>query len=472
VFKLLATAAKSFYALSNGNGYDAVAAKNRRQAPTGILKSEDGENNPTERRKLLSAGRDINRNFALAAWMIRRHLDYVSTFNFQAKTGDPSLDDQLERLVRWWSNPYNCDVTGRFSLQKMIRMAEMRRVIDGDVFLLKLRDGTLQAIEGDRVRTPDGGLPDNLNKSQLTHGVRTAEDGTPEAYCICRRSRTSDAGNTGSAFEFERLVAARNIYHFAYYDRFDQVRGISPLAPAFNTLRDVYEGFDYALAKLKVSQLFGLVFYREKDDAVGEVATSDDGTGYEVDFGKGPALLDLEPGDKAEFLESKTPSAEFQSFTQSMISVALKALDIPYSFYAENFTNYSGARQALLQYELSAKIKRHDLIQMLDHLTNWRINLWIQDGVLPDAGYRWDWVPQGISWIDPLKEVNANIAAIQAGLTTRTRVLRQQGEDFYDTADEMADEVAYLVQKKLPVQLPPVATLQEVEAGNAQPVQS
>ena len=74
-----------------------------------------------------------------------------------------------------------------------------------------------------------------------------------------------------------------------------------------------------------------------------------------------------DPGDRAEFLESKSPSTEFQAFSQVMVSVALKALDIPYSFYAENFTNYSGARQALLQYEQSAKIKRMDLQALLDH---------------------------------------------------------------------------------------------------------
>jgi len=448
VFKQAITAvAKSLYRFANGNGYDAVASKNRRQAPTGILRSEDGENNPAERRKLLSAGRDINRNFSLAAWMIRRHLDYVSTFNFQAKTGDTALDDSLERLMRWWSNPYNCDVTSRFSLSKMIRLLEMRRVIDGDIFILKLRDGTLQVVEGDRVRTPDGGgLPENLNQSMLTHGVVTDNNGAPLSYCVCSRAKATDSGTAGGNFKYERLVSARNMYHFAYLDRFDQVRGVSPLAPAFNTLRDVYEGFDYALAKLKVSQLFSLAIYRDKETALGEVSTSsEDGSGYEVDFGRGPAMLDLDPGDRAEFLESKTPSTEFREFTQSMISVALKALDIPYSFYAENFTNYSGSRQALLQYELSAKIKRQDVIQLLDHLTNWRIKLWIQDGQLPaDANYRWDWIPQGVSWIDPMKEVSANLAAIGGRLTTRTRVLREQGIDFYEMADETKAEEDYL----------------------------
>ena len=124
-----------------GSTYDAVHAKNKRQAPTGILRSEDSELPPTERRKLLSATRTLHRNFSVAAWMIRKHLDYVSTFSFQARTGDGDLDDSLERLVRWWSQPVNFDVTGRFGLQRFTRLAEMRRTVDGDMGVLKLSRG-------------------------------------------------------------------------------------------------------------------------------------------------------------------------------------------------------------------------------------------------------------------------------------------------------------------------------------------
>jgi hypothetical protein len=53
-----------------------------------------------------------------------------------------------------------------------------------------------------------------------------------------------------------------------------------------------------------------------------------------------------------------------------MIQTALKGLDIPYSFFDEAHTNYSGARQALLQYEQSADVKRHDV--RLSHLTSSR----------------------------------------------------------------------------------------------------
>jgi hypothetical protein len=81
-------------------GYDPVESKNRRQAPTGRLRSEDKELLPHQRRRLTSASRDIHRNFTIAAWAIRKHLDYVSTFSFQSRTGSADLDGRIGRIVR------------------------------------------------------------------------------------------------------------------------------------------------------------------------------------------------------------------------------------------------------------------------------------------------------------------------------------------------------------------------------------
>ena len=202
----------------------------------------------------------------------------------------------------------------------MARQNEARRVIDGDMGFLKIAPpfpsndrGKLQAIEGDRVKTPTQDLPRGFDPKQWTNGVKLSTSGAAQAYAIHKR--------VGSGMKLDRIVPARNICWHGFYDRFDQARGISPVTAALNSLQDVYEGFDYALAKVKISQMFGLVFYRDAIDAVDGVGTGTTPTidtdgdgeadsGYEVDFGRGPVQIDLEPGDKAEFLEAKTPATE------------------------------------------------------------------------------------------------------------------------------------------------------------------
>jgi len=436
------------------HSYDAVTSKGKRRAAPAMLRSEDRELSPDERRKLISLQRDVQRNFAIAAWAIRQHLNYITTFSFQAKTGNEALDDRLESLVNDnWSKAENCDIAARHPLRRIVRLAEARRCVDNDCGLLKLSSGHIQAIEGDRIKSPLG------FDRNIVHGVQVNDAGRALAYAVCRR------GDAANSFIFERMVPAKNLYLHAHYDRFDAVRGVSPLTAGLNTLRDVYEGFDLALAKLKCSQLFGLSIYR--DAAEGFATEGDEDSGYSVDFGKGPILLELEPGSRAEFLESKSPAIEQQQFFQLMIQIALKSLDIPYSFFAENYTNYSGARQAFLQYEQAADVKRADIRDMLDHLTAWRLGLYIQDGELPGVRpeqLRWEWVHRGLPWLDPLKEIQAEIQAIDAGLDNPEDIAQRHGKNFYENIDKIAACRQYAASKG--VNLSTISTVTITEDKN------
>jgi len=432
--------------------YDgATTSKNQRKAASSTLSSEDAKLTASKRKVLQGAARDLSRNFSVAAWAIRKHLDFVAAFKFQSRTGDDGLDREIERLMTWWQRPENCDVAGRHGLPRLLRLAEERRTVDGDVFLMKLTGqrvrGKIQAIESDRVVDPrrDTGRPSGEN---WVHGVSVNDAGRALGYAVHKRTRG------GRGLEMDRVVPARNVIHHGFYDRFDQVRGVSPLAPAVNAFRDVYEAADYALAKAKVSQMFGLVFYREAIDAAGTLDNSTDP--YEVDFGSGPVLLDLEPGDKAEFLESKTPSSEFQSFSQLMISLALKSLDIPFSFFDESFTNFYGSRGALLHYQKSCEAKRADVKDVLRKLTAWRMSLWIDDGVLslPSgvslSDLNWEWIPAGLAWWDPAKEIRGDVEAINAGLRTRSEIRAEKyGDDWIDVVDQLARERVALKERGL-----------------------
>jgi capsid protein len=422
-------------------GYDAASSVKRRRAPVRTSTySEDDELNATNRKRLVATTRDLTRNFAPVGWMIRKHLDYVSTFKFQSRSRVPEFDARLEALFDWWTRPEKCDAAGRHSLYRMIRLVEQCRTVDGDAFLLKLNNGTLQAIEADRVLDPGTDV-----SGRWVHGVDVDAAGRALRYAVHRR------GSLGR-MELDQVVDARDVLACGYYDRIDQVRGISRLASAVNAYQDIYESVEYALAKAKVSQLFGLVTYRERADALGDIAANDvDSARYDVNFGSGPFHLDLDDGDKAEVLESRTPSTEFQAFMQTMIAAALKSLDIPYSFYDESHTNYSGARQAMLQYEQSVRAKRRELQDLLDSITVWKLRQWVASGLidLPAdvADVRdlaWEWVPMGLPWIDPLKEVQAEAAAVAAGLASRQQIMAARRLDFYETADQLAAEQAYL----------------------------
>ena len=120
------------------SGYDAVKSNGKRKPAPTVLKSEDYELKGQDRHAMLGTTRDLARNFVLVAWAIRKHLDYVSMFDFQSRTGDSALDVQIETLMTNWQRPQNCDAAGRHNFSRMLRLFESCRTKDGDVFALKL----------------------------------------------------------------------------------------------------------------------------------------------------------------------------------------------------------------------------------------------------------------------------------------------------------------------------------------------
>lgn len=470
----------------DGGGYDALETKGRRKPPPGRITREDNLLNHGRRTKLTASSQDLVRNFSIAGWMIRRHLDYVSLFDFHSRCATDKglrkrfdvevlkqLDDDIETLMRQDSIASRFDVGQRCHREKFFRLAEMRRTVDGDLGIVKVNVGTgqLQGIESDLIRNPTDadlrgeGYQDG-KENEWVAGVRTGPGGAAKTYAVHRR------GRGGAGYTFDRFVPRSNLIHYGYFSRFagDQTRGVSPITSALNNFRDVYGAFDLALAKMKVSQLFALAIFSNATDAAGAIDLDEEddegGRKYNVDFGAGPVHLELDGADRAEFLESKTPSTEMQSFSHLVIAVGLKALDIPYSFYDESHTNFFGSRAAWLHYERSCVDKRDDQIQMRSNYTLWKLRLAIMQGrlTLPAgltlADVVTEWVPRGMPWWDPAKEIRGDKEAVGAGFDNPERICKRTGMgDVYDniratcrvmaearkiSREELGDEYAFV----------------------------
>jgi capsid protein len=466
-----------------GLGYDATEDKGRRKSPVPLLRSEDDELPIYRRNQIQSTARDIRRNFAIAAWAIRCHLNYLTRFRFRPMTGDKALDARVAELIQWSGKAANFDAAGRHSLRRYTRLIEAGRTVDGDHLTVLLGNARVQGIEGDRIRTPMSygrDVPplstDTLKRTKA--GVVTDDFGKPIAFCVNKRGPQYRVGpdliNPANAFTFERLVSARNCIHLGYFDRLDQTRGVSPLAAALNTFRDTYEGFDYALAQAKVSQLFALMIKRNSVKAMEEFGQADGPSEYEkqIDFNRGPVMLDLDPADSAEFLQSNNPGANWQAFMSMVIMASLRSLDIPYSLYDEAHANLSAHRGAWLQYDQACDEKREDLREFLDRWTAWRLGILIYQGVLQlppgiePQQLRWHWVARKVPWTDHLKETLASQRDVETGIASTPGVAESMGLDAYEIADQQADYLAYRAMLHLPPLGPSAPIPPEMQSGD------
>ena len=118
--------------------YDATKTTGRRRAPSTSVVAEHVMLPDSKRKKLLATVQDQQRNASAAAWMIRRHLDYVSKFRFQFRTGKDALDKVVNRLFHWHAQPRNFDIAARFGREEMFRMFEAEKVTAGDAGMIKL----------------------------------------------------------------------------------------------------------------------------------------------------------------------------------------------------------------------------------------------------------------------------------------------------------------------------------------------
>jgi len=473
-------------------GYDAINTKGRRNAIAVSSRTEDRELNSSDRKILTSNAEDQRRNIALCRWMINKHLDFVTKFSIQVRTGDDELNVKVERLLKWWSRPKNCDVGKRHSFQGMIRILEALAVTTGDSAISKLSSGKLQGIEGTRIATPSrGDIPESVAKAKaagrLTLGVIHDAASAAISYVVNRRVR--------DGLEYEATLNASQVEFYGFFDRWDQVRGISPIAAALNIMRDLYEGFEYALMKAKFHAFFGVAIMsdgsieddyfrqdeiRDKDTDGDDDVDTDDAPRYEFQLKPG-LKLELDNGDKIDTIESKTPSNEFQNYSVLMIQIALLALDIPLTFFDSRKSSFSASRADMSLYMESVHRKREALHEVILNIVYWKLGQWTRttgdDGkplvVLPEGktirDIEIDIISTGVPWIDPMKEVAAGAKEIAIGVNSRTRYCRERGRDFWTIKDELAAEEKALVDAGVTVEVatPGALTTRDEEgAGN------
>lgn len=418
-------------------GYEATESSPNRKSRAASIVSEDAVLGPSKRGKLTSSIQDLNRNFELVGWMLRKHLDYVTECDFHSDTGDDGFDTAVEEFISKNTEAEMCDIRGKHTLDELYRLQESETIVAGDVLALRTADECLQLIESDLLRNPENAT-ENPNANWV-HGVKLDPFERHTRYCVWKRTRS------GVGYESPREVATDNAKLMGHFTRLSQTRGVSPLASAVNRICDLYESFGYAINKAKLSQLMGFFFKSAAIEGMGSEKAEGDKYA-KIKFGNGSVFqLEGEPGDELDLVASNTPSTEFQAFMSAMIHVSLLVLDLPFSFYDETQANFFGNRAAWLHYSRSCGPKRRKHIRARKWYSDWLIGNAILDGRLKPSrsanlsAKSFKWVATGMPWWNPGQEINADVSAMSAGLDNPYRICEERGRgQFEDNLKQIA----------------------------------
>ncbi len=402
--------------------------------------------------------RDLERNSDIMNAVIEAFERNVvgSGFVPQADTGDETLNQEIEDVFREWTKPANCDITGAQGFNEICNMIVRRMKIDGGILFVKTYGGNpripfqLQArevsdLEGDSLVTYQ------IKGSSIVGGVEVNRYGKPLAYWI--RQETPDGW---SQLEPKRIPARRMI---ALWEKKSpsQIREMSPMSQAITRIADAEDYLDTISLKEKILACFGVFIKRAlPSSSLGRGVKIDKKTGLPRKTVTPGMIQELQPGDEAQAVVPSGQASNAKDMLSIMLRLIGAGLGLSYEAISRDMSqvNYSSARQGLLEDKRTyERIQRYIMEHFLDAVYREVIVSAVTAGTLdiPDFWEKKEqylkhaWNSSGWDWIDPLKEVNANKAAIDSNQTTLSAVIaKNSGADWKELLTQRAAEKAFI----------------------------
>jgi lambda family phage portal protein len=189
-----------------------------------------------------------------------------------------------------------------------------------------------------------------------------------------------------------------------------------------------------------------------------------------------PGTFDILPeGYDFKSFDPAFPDAMVEPFKKAMLRGIASGLGVSYFTLANDLeaVNFSSARAGLLEERNHWMTLQDWLVEHL-HIAVYRRWLSMADlvGRLPLSGptakyYDISFMPRRWQWVDPLKDVQANIEAIKWGLKSRTQVVAETGGDLEDIFDQLAAENRLAEEKD--VEINPDELQAEAQQEEARP---
>lgn len=360
------------------------------------------------------------------------------------RSGEPAeeVNRRLLQIFEDWR--FFPEVTGQhdyYGLQGLTARSWFR---DGECFTQRitgtvpgLDHGTivpysLEALEADFV-------PVDYSDSALgiTQGVELSAWGRPRAYHVYK----NHPGDGIIVTSERKRVTADRMMHLAFRKRLHQVRGMSVFATIINRLEDIKGVDEDERLAARVAAAMAAVIKKGSPDgyeAPDELGADGLPVQRQMQFEGGIIFDDLRPGESVETIDTKRPNNALIPFRDAQLKAIAAGAGSSYSSISKNYDGtYSAQRQELVEHYM--------LYQMLASPFVYRYCQPVWDGLV-DASlasgaltlpadvnretlYDCTHTGPAMPWVDPEKEVNAQILAMQWRLTSRSSVIRARGDN-------------------------------------------
>lgn len=370
----------------------------------------------------------------------------------------------------WYEWCKYCHAKGKLSFSSLQRMAFRSILRDGEMLHVPVASATgtrrrfaltIQDIAPNRLSTPSN----FVDSPYVRDGVEISDAGEAVAYYIATPSTTLDFVDmrTLSSDSYTRVpawIAHRpSCFHLFLQEDEEQIRGISALSPAMKLFRHLTDSITYELYGQVAAASVPMVVETESPTVAlpGYVETMTERNGEKVYHQNVEAgtLLYLNENERIKSVESSRPSPNFLNFCELILRAVSASVDLPYEAVLKDFskTNYSSARAALLEAWRVYMVHRgwfeesycQPIYAMVMEEAYLRGLLVLPQGSADfyENFHLWTnatWIGPARGYVDPVKEVNSNILAYEAGFKTWTEIVAEQGQDIEDVIETLLEE--------------------------------
>jgi lambda family phage portal protein len=359
------------------------------------------------------------------------------------------LNQKIEAAWNEWGKVGNCTADGKLSFRGVQDLIIRNVATDGEVFI-RLLPGfknkyrfALQLIDADQVDPLFNRLIEQ-GQNEIRMSVEVDAWGKPVAFWVNPRP-PSEMGGT---LNRER-ISSEVLIHLFDPSRISQTRGITWFHPVMSQLKMLagYIEAELVAARTGAAKM-GWLKYTDPSAYTEPNVDAQQQGGYVLEANPG-MIETLPPGMEFVQWNPDHPANAFPNFVITLLRQVATGLGVSYNALASDLVgvNYSSLRSGLLiERDLWRRLQSWMIESFLERVFEEWLDLALLSGELvldsrdPSKFLAGVWEPRGWQWVDPLKDVQASLLAIDGGLASRTSVLAEKGEDAEDTFEELSEE--------------------------------
>lgn len=408
--------------------------------------------------------RDLERNSDMMNSVVSAYKRNVfgSGYALRPRTGEEKTDDMIRAAWKRWCKKQNCDVTGTQNFNQILRMCVLRKKVDGGILILKRYTNQgfipfqIQTLEVDELDNTQ--IRPHREGNKVVGGIEYNRWNRPMGYWF----RQYDLD--GSSILNPVYVEAKDVIFYFTKRRPSQIREMSDLSPTVTRIRDTNEFMTAVSVKERIAACLAVFIKKTTPSGTlgrGRGISESGRTSYDGKTIAPGMIREMDPNDEIQVVNPNGQATDATAYIKLMQHMISAGQGLSYEATSRDMseTNYSSARQGMIEDGLTYEDEKELLLEVMDEIYETFVISCVLAGVLQVSGF-WEnkekylnhsWTAAPKKWIDPAKEANANKIALNTGQKTFQQIAAENGTDWKEQLDEILEVLRYAKENGLDI---------------------